>query len=170
MSEEQLIIVDENDHVIGYKPRSQRTDEDCSRSVSIWVENDKGQVLLQQRSFDKRLDPGKWTPAAEGTVGKGTDYDDTAVNELEEEIGLTGVKLMKRNKVHCKLALGWRQMQGYTVSCNWSLEKFTIQKEEVEALEWVDKRQVIGEITGKKPPMRDWPASCRYWPEWFNLV
>lgn len=167
--EEQLIIVDENDRVLGYKPRSQRTDNDCSRSVSIWVENDKGQVLLQQRSHNKQIDPGKWTPAAEGTVSKGTSYDETALRELEEEIGLSDVKLDKRNKVHCKFALGWRQMQGYVTHCNWPIEKFTVQKEEVVQLEWVDKRQVIDEITGKRPHTRGWPATCTYWTRWFNL-
>ncbi len=169
-TEEQLIIVDEQDNMLGYKPRSQRTDEDCSRSVSIWVENNKGQVLLQQRNHDKRVDPDAWTPAAEGTVSKGTSYDESALRELEEEIGLKDVKLDKRNKVYCKFSFGWRQMQGYVTHCNWPIEKFTVQKEEVAALEWVDKQRVLDEITGKKPHTRLWPQSCKYWPEWFNLV
>lgn len=169
MSEEQIILVDKDDNIIGFKPRSKRVDSDCSRSVSIWVENNHGQILLQQRKFDKQIDPGKWTPAAEGTVSRGSSYDETATQELLEEIGLSGVKLHKQNKMYCKFALGWRQMQGYTTRCNWPIEKFKIQLDEVEKLEWVDKEQVIGEITGKKTPTRDWPQTCKYWTKWFNL-
>lgn len=168
--EEQIILVDKHDKVIGFKSRSQRVDSDCSRSVSVWVENDNGQVLLQQRSFDKQIDPGKWTPAAEGTVSKGTSYDESAKRELEEEIGLSEVKLDKRNKVYCKFSLGWRQMQGYYVLCNWPIEKFKPQVEEVEKIEWVDKRQVIDEISGKLPHTRAWPGTCVLWTEWFNLA
>lgn len=167
--DEEIILVDETDKITGYKWRSQQTDDDCWRIVSVWVENSAGQVLLQQRSFDKKISPGKWTPAADGTVEKDTSYDETAERELEEEVGLAGVTLTKMNKVHAKYELGWRQVQGYKVVCDWPLERFTPQKSEVAQLEWADKQQVLDEITGKAPHSRLWPDSCGYWPELFDL-
>ncbi|HSX23956.1 MAG TPA: NUDIX domain-containing protein, partial [Candidatus Saccharimonadales bacterium] len=134
------------------------------------VENSKGQVLLQQRSFDLKISPGNWTPAADGTVPKDSTYDETAPRELEEEVGLKGVPLIKTNKIHAKFEFGWRQVQGYTVICDWPLEKFTIQRDEVEQIEWVDKQQLLAEISGKAPHTRVYPPSCKMWPKLFNLV
>lgn len=167
--EEEIILVDKNDHILGYKPRSQRTDNDCWRIVSVWVENSRGQVLLQQRSFNKPLSPGMWTPAAEGNVPRDEDYASAAKRELAEEIGLTGVELVKKNKWYGKFEFGSRQVQGYTAACDWPIEKFVIQTEEVAALEWVDKQKVLDEITGKKPHTRPWPMTCIYWPQWFDF-
>lgn len=170
MQDEVVALVDEQDQQIGQKMRDELTDTDCWRIVSIWVENSHGQVLLQQRSVDKKTDPGCWTPAAEGTVVLGEDYDTTAVRELEEEIGLAGYPLQKQRRVYARFEFGSRQFQAYTVACDWPLEKFTVQQEEVAALEWVDKQQVIAEITGQSSPTRLWPISATCWPEAFGLV
>jgi 16S rRNA (adenine1518-N6/adenine1519-N6)-dimethyltransferase len=170
MADEIVALVDKNDQQIGQKNRHDLTDDDCWRIVSIWVENSHGQVLLQQRSLDKATDPGCWTPAAEGTVVLGEDYDSTAVRELEEEIGLTDHPLRKQNKVWTKFQFGSRQFQAYTVACDWPVEQFTAQASEVAALEWVDKQQVIAEITGQTTPTRLWPVSAHCWPAAFGLV
>lgn len=169
-NDETVATVDAQDNPIGQKLRSELTNTDCWRMVSVWIENDQGQVLLQQRSQGKKHSPGSWTPAAEGTVALGDDYQTTAYRELEEEIGLTGHELTPTNKVHAKFESGERQCQGYRTICNWPIEQFAIQLEEVERIEWVDKGRVIDEIMGKAPHTRKWPKSIKYWPDVFGLV
>lgn len=168
--EETVAIVNEFDKVISHKRRGELTDNDCWRGVSIWVENDQGQVLIQQRSMTKKNSPGKWSPAADGTVPRDISYDETAAKELEEEIGLRNVTLKKQNKLYRKYEFGWRQMQGYTAVCNWRIDKFQLQADEVMQIEWVDKQEVLDEISGKTPHTRLWPSSCLYWVELFNLA
>ncbi len=93
-------IVDENDNLIGHKPRTEVDfTKDIYRSACIWIENSKGEVLLARRALNKDKDPGMWGTAAAGTVDEAETYESNAYKELEEEIGLTGVELTSNAKV-----------------------------------------------------------------------
>lgn len=135
---EEVYIVDENDAVIGEKWRDELTDNDRWRVVSIWITDEAGNILLQQRSFKKALAPGDWTAAAEGTVEKGDSFEETAIKEVAEEIGLTNIKLTPTRKViHKMSSLGHRVRQGYVaVIPHKPISDFSIQEDEVEMLRW----------------------------------
>lgn len=145
MKREKVYVIDENDNVIGEKWRDELTDNDCWRVVSIWVVDEAGNILLQQRSFLKKLDPGDWSAAAEGTVEAGDSYDETALRELEEEIGVLGITLTPTKKIQHKMAsLGSRIRQGYiAVIPHKDASEFTIQKEEVEQVRWFTPDEFI---------------------------
>ena len=167
MSEEEIVaIVDESGTVQSSVPRSQLSNEHAWQIISVWIENDKGKVLLQQRSWNKKLGPGLWTCAVEGTVTGNDDFDQTAYREVAEEIGLTDIPLTPTKKVFYKADHGSRLAQGYTAKCNWPVNKFQIQEEEVEQLSWVPKAQVIQEILAKDPK---YPTSAIVWLDMFNL-
>ncbi len=168
--QETVYLVDSSDNVIGSKLRDRLTDDDCWRIVTVWIENSRGEVLLQQRSMSKKLSPGLWTPAASGTVKLGDSYLETAIREVAEEIGLASVELTQTNKLYCKHPFGSRQEQGFTALCNWPIEDFTPQLSEVSQLQWVAKSQVLDEISGKTPPTRDWTANANLWIKLFNLA
>ncbi len=60
---EELILVDDEDNEIGYRSKA-----DCHdgagirhRAFSLFLFNDAGELLLQQRSKEKRLWPGFWS-------------------------------------------------------------------------------------------------------------
>lgn len=57
------------------------------------IENDQGEILLQHRSPTKDTFPNCWDNSSAGHVDAGEDYDTAAYRELEEELGITGVKL-----------------------------------------------------------------------------
>jgi len=63
MKEELSIIVNEQDEIIGYKPRREITPEDIYRVSALWIENSKWEILLAQRGFMKTNGPGKWWAA-----------------------------------------------------------------------------------------------------------
>jgi isopentenyldiphosphate isomerase len=166
---EKVAVVNQQDEVIGWKWRADLTDDDCWRIVSLWLENDQDQVLLQQRSWDKKLERGHWSPAAVGTVLLGHGYEDTALREAEEEIGLRGVALEVIKKTYLKGPLGWRQEVSFHARCNWPIKQFTPQTEEVANLAWVDKAELMAEIRGEKPHSRDYVSTFPQWPEIFDL-
>lgn len=58
-------------------------------TVHIWIYNAEGQVLLQQRGFDKKTYPGYWDVSVAGHIGAGESVLEGAVREVAEEIGLT---------------------------------------------------------------------------------
>jgi isopentenyldiphosphate isomerase len=170
MSErEEVAIVDENDVIIGYKYRDELLETDCWRIVTIWIENSRGDILLQQRSPLKKLSPNKWTAAAAGTIPKGEDYLDTAKRELVEEIGLSDHELVPLVKMHVRFGFGWRQEQIYKVICDWDISKFTVQTEEVAQLEWLTRQQLSDELHGRTEHPREFAHSSKYWPELFGL-
>ena len=120
MSSEEIIqLVDENDNIINKKPRSKLANNDCWRIISLWITNDKGEVLLQQRSFDKKVAPGIWTAAVEGTVDYGDSYIITAKREAEEEVGLNNLIIEKSGKYFGPWGgFGKRKCQGFTAIYN----------------------------------------------------
>ncbi len=86
---EQFDVVDENDKVIGTKPRSIVHDKNLlHRAVHILVFNKTGELLLQKRSAWKDREPSKWDSSAAGHLEPGESYADGAVRETEEELGI----------------------------------------------------------------------------------
>lgn len=144
MTEEIIELVNEQDEVIGVKPRSQiNAKTDIYHSSALWVTNTKQQVLLAKRVMSKTIDPGKWGPAVAETVQAGEDRLHVMVRGAKEEIGIDA-------KAHA-FTLGPKQMlhhprrriyQWYTVTIDQPLTYFTKQDEEVEALEWFDATQL----------------------------
>lgn len=86
---ETLDVVDENDQVIGQTLRDDAHIKGLlHREVHVWVFNSKGEVLLQKRSPTKEIYPGLWDASIGGHVPSGMSYEEAALKELEEEIGI----------------------------------------------------------------------------------
>lgn len=139
-------IVDRNDRVIGSKRLDEIKDTDIYRVAGLWVTNTTGQILLAQRQLGKRNDPGKWGPAVAGTVEPNETYESNIYKEAEEEIGLSGYKFTLGPKVINNASRTFF-VQWFTCIVDWPLEKFKIQKEEVEKLEWIDRQTLIDLLT-----------------------
>lgn len=88
-AEDIFDIVNERDEVIDRKPRSEvHASGLLHRAVHVLVFNSQGEIFLQKRSMKKDRQPGVWDSSCSGHVDSGEDYDQTAVRELGEEIGL----------------------------------------------------------------------------------
>ena len=86
---ERVQFVDENDNPIGAGPREEAWEKGIALRHAYIVLRDKdGNFLLQQRSQLKKKNPGRYTYAATGHVDEGESYDEAAVRELKEEVGI----------------------------------------------------------------------------------
>ena len=89
MSEEIFDIVNERDEVVGQNTRREVHARGLwHRAVHVLVFNARGEVFLQKRSLKKDIAGGKWDSSASGHVDTGEAYDECAVREVREEIGL----------------------------------------------------------------------------------
>ncbi|HVU07428.1 MAG TPA: NUDIX domain-containing protein [Verrucomicrobiae bacterium] len=89
MPEDIFDVVNERDEVIAAKPRSHvHAHGLLHRAVHVLVFNSCGEIFLQKRSMKKDRQPGVWDSSCSGHVDSGETYDETAVRELREEIGL----------------------------------------------------------------------------------
>lgn len=89
--DELLILVDENDQQIGTLDKSTCHDGHgmLHRAFSLFVFNQKGETLLQQRHPDKRLWPGYWSNACCSHPRHGETIEDAVVRRAEQELGLS---------------------------------------------------------------------------------
>lgn len=142
---EFVTLVNDRDEVIGSKDRSLLTDDDRWRIVTIWLENTAGDILLAQRSHNKKNNPGKWGPAAAGTVEHGESYEETAIREVHEELGIT-VPLEKTGLIMHKSMIGHRADMGFRGITDTAIENFYIQADEVEQIKWVGKEALLTDI------------------------
>jgi len=86
---EILEIVDEQDKVIGTATRAEIHRQGLMhRAVHIFVFNPRGEIYVQRRSSSKDRHPLKLDSSAAGHVDPGETYQQTAVRELQEELGI----------------------------------------------------------------------------------
>jgi isopentenyldiphosphate isomerase len=93
-ADEIVAIVDEHNKVVGAVPRREmRTKNLPHRSTYILVFNAQGELYVQKRTMTKDVFPGYYDPAAGGVVLAGESYEQGAVRELAEEMGIRDVPL-----------------------------------------------------------------------------
>jgi len=63
------------------------------RVIHILVFNKKGRLLLQKRSMNKDVAPGKWDTSVGGHVNPGEEILEAARRELKEELGVADCAL-----------------------------------------------------------------------------
>lgn len=146
MNREKVYLVDKSNEIIGEKFRDQLVDSDCWRVISIWVTDKSGNILLQKRSMNKKVGPGIWSAACEGTIEVGDTPLETAVRELSEEIGLEVSEgdLTETTRTYYKdPQFGWRIKYGYKLVIEHTNESdFVLQQEEVAQVKWHSPREL----------------------------
>jgi len=141
-------IVNENDEIIDHIERNELDYSiHRSRSSSCWVLDGKSNVLIAQRSFDKRFNPGKWSESVGGTVDKDCSYRDTIIKEIGEELGvdLANFDLIEGIKQYIDADERYF-VQWYTVIIDRPAEYFKIQNEELEQVAWISIEQLKREV------------------------
>ena len=87
---EMMDVVDKDDNVVGQATRTEVEDKLLRfRIVHVMLTNDVGNILVQWRKADKKVSPRTFTASAAGAVEAGESFDDAAVRELKEEMGVS---------------------------------------------------------------------------------
>jgi len=137
----KVIIVNENDEIIGYKERGTEQPTDIFRSTSLWITNSKDEVLLARRAWTKRGSPGKWGSSAGGIVEEHETYDTNVLKETEEEIGLKKIKPTKGPKL--RLSSDHNSFsQFYFLMRDLPVHEFKLQASEVAEVRWFTKEEL----------------------------
>jgi isopentenyl-diphosphate Delta-isomerase len=162
--DELFDVVDALDRVTGQAPRREVHAHGLRhRAVHVFVVNKKGAVFLHQRSLTKDTFPGLWNSSCAGHVAAGDDYDETAVRELEEELGC-GVgaprpQLRRLLKIEARKETGEEFVWVYRAEAE---GPFTLNKSEIQKGGWYAPA-AIDRWLEKRPA--EFAASFRFlWP------
>lgn len=89
-ADEKLDIVDEDDNVVGQAPRGTAYARGLRhRCVFIEARDAQGRVFVHRRTPTKLVFPSRYDMFVGGVVGAGESYDDAALREAEEELGVS---------------------------------------------------------------------------------
>lgn len=90
MEEENVILVNEADEPIGLMPKMEAHEKALlHRAFSVFVMNDKGETMLQQRAKDKYHSPLLWTNTCCSHQRNGESNIEAGKRRLMEEMGFS---------------------------------------------------------------------------------
>ncbi|MDG2492359.1 MAG: isopentenyl-diphosphate Delta-isomerase [Flavobacteriaceae bacterium] len=90
MEEEKVILVNSNDEPIGLMPKMEAHEKAVlHRAFSVFVVNDKNELMLQQRALEKYHSPGLWTNTCCSHQRDGEGNVEAGLRRLDEEMGFT---------------------------------------------------------------------------------
>ena len=87
---EELILVDRDDNETGYLSKADAHDGDgfLHRAFSVFLFNDDGELLLQQRASGKRLWPGFWSNTCCSHPRRGESIEVATERRLDDELNI----------------------------------------------------------------------------------
>ena len=107
--------------------------------VHACIYNRAGELLIQQRSAQKKSYPGYWDVSAAGGVRVGETGRECAIRETREELGLD-VDLPETPAVTLTFEGGFDDF--YLAQADVPLEALTLQTEEVQAARWATRDEI----------------------------
>jgi isopentenyldiphosphate isomerase len=146
MQPEKIILVNEEDIILGEVLREEKKNEDIHRVSALWVTNSQWEILLAKRHMSKKSHPWLWWPAVAGTNAVWESYESNIYKEAEEEIGLSGVEFKKNIKLERFDAKTKHFIQWFTVQVDITISEFRLQENEVEEVQWWWKEDLEKEI------------------------
>ncbi|MDB5116426.1 MAG: isopentenyl-diphosphate Delta-isomerase [Mucilaginibacter sp.] len=88
MNRTEVILVDEHDNEIGVMEKQEaHLSPNLHRAFSVFIFNNDGKMLLQQRANSKYHSGGLWTNACCSHPSPGEKTDQSAIRRLKEEMG-----------------------------------------------------------------------------------
>ena len=136
-AEEIFDVVDDQDRVIGQRPRSEVHRLGLlHRSVHVLVFNAAGLMFLQKRSMHKDENPGVWDASISGHLDTGESYDQCAIRESREELGIIlDVAPQPMFKLEADTSTGHEFSWVYRTE---SEGPFALQAEEIDGGDWFE--------------------------------
>lgn len=169
---ELFYVVDEKDRPLAPMPRRLVHGHGVWHRVAhIWLVNDAGEILCQQRALNKELNPGLWEPFFGGHLRPRESYATGAARELGEELGIQAAPGdlhlwhvykfsdpygSRNNEFQAVFALRW----------NGVAHDLTFDDGEVERVIWKSGQEVAQAVSA---PGQDWTV-CGYEQEMIQFI
>ncbi len=162
MIEEQVILVDKDDKQIGLMPKMEAHEKAVlHRAFSVFVFNDKNELLLQQRASNKYHSPLLWANTCCSHQRNGESNLEAGKRRLKEEMGFV-CELEEKTSFIYKAPFdnGLTEHELDHIMVGYYNGKPKINREEVESYKWMHMTDVKEDIL--KNPLK--------YTEWFKII
>jgi isopentenyl-diphosphate delta-isomerase type 1 len=140
---EYFDVLDNDGNIIGTATR-----EECHNGssflihavVHVLVFNDKNELLLQKRSQNKKIQPGKWDTSIGGHIESGESREEALAREAKEELGITGVEFEYLYSYTMKSDIEYEFVTTY--KCIWNDEDIDFQQEEIDKVKFFSTEEI----------------------------
>ena len=140
MSEDNVILVDKNDNQVGLMPKLEAHQKGVlHRAFSVFIFNNKYELLLQKRSFSKYHSGGLWTNTCCSHPREDEDILDAANRRLIEEMGIeTSLRKVYEFTYKAELDNDLIEHEFDHVFYGVYNEDPSINKDEADGFKWID--------------------------------
>jgi isopentenyl-diphosphate delta-isomerase len=162
MQEEQVILVNEQDEKIGLMPKMEAHEKAVlHRAFSVFVFNDKNELLLQQRAAHKYHSPLLWTNTCCSHQRDGEGNIEAGKRRLEEEMGFVcELKEVTWFIYKAPFDNGLTEHELDHILIGYYNENPILNREEVESYQWMTIEAV----------KRDMEKHPEIYTEWFKII
>lgn len=158
MQEEQVILVDENDKPIGNMGKLEVHQKGLlHRAFSVFIFNDKGELLLQKRASTKYHSPGLWTNTCCSHPQPGEETLNAANRRLREEMGIDTILIHKTSFIYrTEFDNGLTEHEFDHVFVGQSNDHPVINKLEIDEFKWMSLNTIKEDIKNSPQNFTSW--------------
>ena len=158
MKKENVVLVDRNDNPMGLMPKLEAHEKGVlHRAFSVFILNQKSQLMLQRRALDKYHSPGLWTNTCCSHPRESESNIEAGVRRLKEEMGFTTpLKPMFSFIYKSKFDNGLTEHEFDHVLLGYYDKQPFINKIEVSDWKWMSLDKIILEIKNKPEDFTVW--------------
>lgn len=155
---ENVVLITEQDEPIGLMEKQEaHVAGVLHRAFSVFIFNDKNELLIQQRAFEKYHTPGKWTNTCCSHPRDGETYEEGAMRRLQEEMGFTCPIEYQFNFIYkADVGQGLTEHELDYVFKGVYNEEPVINPEEVAAYKWIDFDELQQDIQNNPEQYTPW--------------
>lgn len=156
--EEQVVVVSENDEILGLMEKMNAHENGIlHRAFSVFLFNDKGEMLLQKRASGKYHSPNQWTNAVCSHPKIDETYLEGAQRRLNEELGITANLTEKFSFIY-KADVGqnlWEHELDHVFTGNYE-GSFVLNNDEVSEIRYISMQQLDEEMNENPENFTEW--------------
>lgn len=162
MKEELVVLVNHNDEQIGLMPKLEAHERAMlHRAFSVFVLNDKNEIMLQQRAADKYHSPLLWTNTCCSHQRDGESNLEAGKRRLKEEMGFeTPLKELFSFIYKAPFDNGLTEHEFDHVMVGYYDQAPVVNKDEVESWKWMSIDDIKQDIV----------KSPQIYTEWFKII
>ena len=156
---DRLILVDRDDNPIGELDKARCHDGAgvLHRAFSLFIFNSRGELLLQQRGFGKRLWPGYWSNSCCSHPRVGESMPVAIQRRLLEELGLqTALEYLYKFEYHAQFGTTGSEHELCSVYVGFTDAPPRPHPGEIEALRWICPANLDAEFLDEAAVFTPW--------------